>query len=170
MKIVVLFIVSLFFSTIVFAEGIMQKRVCNTLANGAEFCTIFNVPVGSENIKTLDEMNAELEKQSELKFTNNNDKKEVHTEEINPVNLVSPYNTNNEERVNTFNEVKEKTYIKESKSVTKNEEVKIEKKKSTTTIKTPTKPKLTKEKLAKKKQDQKEFSEYLGVIKSLDKE
>jgi hypothetical protein len=166
MKIIVFFMGFLFFSSIVFAEGMTQKKVCNLLANGAEFCTTFNIPAGSENIKTLDEMNAELEKQSELKFTN--DKREVNTEEINPINLVSPYKINNEEPVNSVNEIKEKPYVQESKNVTKKEEVKIEKKKSTPKIKAPNKPKLTKEELANKRKDQKDFSEYLGVIKSLD--
>ena len=65
----------LFFSTSVLAQQMKEKRVCNTLENGAEFCTVFKVPVDNKPRKTADEINQELAKQSELIFNKKEEKK-----------------------------------------------------------------------------------------------
>lgn len=65
----------LFFSTNVLAQQMKEKRVCNTLENGAEFCTVFKVPVDNKPRKTADEINQELAKQSELVFNKKEEKK-----------------------------------------------------------------------------------------------
>lgn len=74
---------SLFSSVSVFAATkTQQKKVCNTLENGAEFCTIYNSPVDDKPKKTVDEINSELEKKSELVLRNKNDPKSSKTEEL----------------------------------------------------------------------------------------
>ncbi len=65
----------LFFSTSVLAQQMKEKKVCNTLENGAEFCTIFKVPVDNKPRKTADEINQDLAKQSELVFNKKEEKK-----------------------------------------------------------------------------------------------
>ncbi len=67
----------LIFSTNSFSEQMKEKKVCNTLENGAEFCTVFKVPVDNKQRKTEEEINQDLAKKSELVFNKKTDKKPI---------------------------------------------------------------------------------------------
>lgn len=92
---------SIFSSITVFAGTKMQqKKVCNTLENGAEFCTVFNTPVDDKPKKSMDEINADLEKKSELVFKNKNEQKSfVKIDESSKVVTPPLHNTKSKEEI-----------------------------------------------------------------------
>ncbi len=165
MKNTIFYLMLSLISSVVIAQPQMkQKKVCNKLDNGAEFCTIFNVPIMPES-KTEEEINAELEKQSELKFTNKNNlpnevnqPKDLHKWSIPNANAEGnslKEKTNEENKANKINKAEKKQIVK------------IEKKKSDEAKEEVKEVRVGKETKVKQ-EDVSDFTQYLNVIKSLD--
>lgn len=172
MKKLIIFTLMLSSFSVLAQSQMKQKRVCNTLANGAEFCTTFNVPVGPE-MKTEEEINAELESQTELRFNNPNGSMEIPSREVKPVvvtqDLLSmPPQSSRKEMESKISkpEIKTKEKPKEIVQAIPSQPKQVVKQVQ------PIIKKEVKEVELKKVEDKqaaKDFSAYLNAVKSLDK-
>ncbi len=187
-KLLVILITSLMMQSS-YAQAMKQKKVCNLLDNGAEFCTIFNVPVQETPTKSIDEINKELENQSELVFTEKY-KKSKNTQDSNKDKINNSV-SENKKNINQELEHKIDAYVPlEKKDVSKQEQeketkpkkeqvkrdnldetkkkeegknIKLKKEDAPKEAAADIKPKSISEK------DKKSFDDYLKALKSLDK-
>lgn len=163
MKKTIFYLMLSLISSVVIAQPQMkQKKVCNTMDNGAEFCTVFNVPIMPDK-KTEEEINAELEKASELKFTTKNNL----PMESNQAKELPKWTINNVEGNALKEKAKEEKKPNNLNKIEKKPIVKIEKKKSDEAKQEVKEVKAVKE--TKVNQEAvSDFTQYLKVIKSLD--
>ncbi len=185
-KEIILFLTITTLSGTLFAQQTQQKKVCNVLGNGAEFCTVFNVPIDNPKQKTEEEINKELEKESELVFADKNKNKDniqpFHNSNKNVKKIDSNDSLQKAEvhsrevaQVKVGNVVAQDVTIEQkpthkSKEKSKGKEKVISGVNSTNAeVETENKPvKVTKENIVPKEKDRKSFSDYVKALKSLE--
>lgn len=149
------------FSTSVLAQNTKEKRVCNVLENGTEFCTIFKVHSENEVIKNKNDINKEVEEKLEIILSK--------AEEGNKINKKSNYKIKEENNLKSNKEEFTQKLVISKNTKNKEDTQQIEKKELIDKVLDEKKIKEESNKKTRPSlKDKQNFANFLSTIKELE--